>query len=132
MVKVARMFVLADRTGSLSTHLLAIAECLPMFAAAGHFNYLKSAYLYLQSMKDLETRNPAVFRKFQYRFYVIRRTDQFWAGLGADLVIEQTLMRPLKFTGGLTRGSRTTKEQHSLLKMLSPVCSEYNICSAGL
>jgi len=58
-----------------------------MFAAAGHFNYLKSAYLYLQSMKDLEARDPTVFRYFQDGFHVIRRTDTFWAGLGADLVL---------------------------------------------
>lgn len=126
MVKDARMLVMADRMGSWSTHLWAMTECLPLFSAAGHFNYLKSAYLYLQNMKDLETRNPVVFKKFQDGFHVIRRTDQFWAGLGADLVIEQTLMRSLKSTGGLTRGSHMTEEQRALWTLSSPVCSEYN------
>ena len=65
---------------------------------------LKSEYRYPQSIKDLETRNPDLLKKFQDGFHVIQRTDQFWAGLvgGLDLVIEQMLMRSLKSTGGLT------------------------------
>ena len=126
MVKVARRLVMGDRMGSWSTHLWAMAQCLLICAAAGHFNYVKSAYLYLQNMKDLETRNPVVFKKFQDGFHVIRRTDQFWAGLGADLVIEQNLMRLLKSNGGLTRGSHMTEEQRALSTLSSPVCSEYN------
>ncbi|PIK41765.1 hypothetical protein BSL78_21375 [Apostichopus japonicus] len=86
MVKVARMLILADRLGSWSRGLSAVGECLPTFGAAGHFNYLKSAYMYLQNMSNLETRNPEVFQKFQEGFHVIHRTDQCCAGLGADLV----------------------------------------------
>lgn len=127
MVKTARMLVMGDRMGSWNIHLCAAAECLPIFAAAGHFKYLKSAYLYLQNMKELETKNPAIYRKFEAGFHVIRRTDNFWAGLGSDLVIEQTLMRSLKSTGGLTRGSGMTEEQRALWTMSSPVSSEYNI-----
>lgn len=110
MVKSARMLLMADRMGSWERHLSAVAECLPIFAATGHYNYLKSAHLYLQNMQNLETKDPAVFRKFQDGFHVIRRSDKFWAGLGSDLVIEQTLMRSLKSTGGLTRGSGMSEE----------------------
>ena len=45
MVRVVRKLIKADRTGSWIMHLHAIADCLPIFAAAGHANYLKSAYL---------------------------------------------------------------------------------------
>ena len=105
MLGVARELVEADRTGSWQMHLHAISDCLPIFSAAGHPNYLKSAYLYLQNMVTLESDNPAVFQKFVNGFHVIRGSDQYWADLGSDLVIEQTLMRSLKSTGGLTRGS---------------------------
>ena len=126
MVKSARMLLMADRMGSRERHLSAVAECLPIFAATGHYNYLKSAHLYLQNMQILETKDPAVFRKFQDGFHVIRCSDKFWAGLGSDLVIEQTLMRSLKSTGGLTRGSGMSEEQRALWVLSSPVCSEYN------
>ena len=100
MLGVARELVEADRTGSWQILLHAISDCLPLFSAAGHPNYLKSAYLYLQNMVTLESDNPAVFQKFVNGFHVIRGSDQYWADLGSDLVIEQTLMRSLKSTGG--------------------------------
>ena len=39
MLAVARTLVKADWTGSWDMHLGAISKCLPIFAAAGHFNY---------------------------------------------------------------------------------------------
>ncbi len=126
MLRVARGLIMADRTGSWSMHLNAVADCLPIFGAAGHYNYLKSAYFYVQEMNELETKHPDVFRKFNNGFHVIRRSKKFWAGLSSDLVIEQTLMRSLKSTGGLTRGSGMNEEQRALWTMSLPITSEYN------
>ena len=90
-------------------HLDAILEALPIFAAGGNSNNLKSSYLYLQKMKYLEKQNLKVFHEFMNGFHVIRCTNQYWAGLGSDLVIEQTKIfytqRSLRSTGGLTHGS---------------------------
>ena len=58
--------------------------------------------------------------------HVIRRTNQHWAGLGSDLFIERTLMRSLKSTGGLTRGSGMTEHQRDVWTMSAPVSSAYN------
>lgn len=52
----------ADRTGSWKDHLQAVADALPIFAAAGHHNYLKSAYLYVQEMTYLEHNHPVVYQ----------------------------------------------------------------------
>ena len=101
---IARELIVVDRTGSWMMHLHAVAKCLLVFAAAGHGNYLKSAYLYLQSMTNLEHDAPSVFHKFMNGLHVVRRSDQYWTGLGCDLRIEQSLMRSLKTIGGLTRG----------------------------
>ena len=100
MVGVARELLGADRTGSWQMHRHALSACLPVFAAAGHANYLKTAYLYLQTMNELENENPSVFHKFSNGFHVIRRSNQYWAGLGCDLVIEQSLMQSIKSIGG--------------------------------
>ena len=126
MIQVAMSLIKADRTGSWQMHLRAVSDCLPIFAAAGHFNYLKTAYHYVQEMNQLQSRNPNLFAKFEHGCRVIRRTDQFWAGLSADLVIEQSLMRSLKTPGGLTRGSGMTEEQRALWTMSTPITSEYN------
>ena len=44
IIRVGRDLIKADHTGSWLMHLHAISNCLPIFAAAGHSNYLKSAY----------------------------------------------------------------------------------------
>jgi len=79
-------------------------------------------------MSNLEEKHPDVYRKFLDGFHVVRRCNQCWAGLSSDLVIEQTLMRSLKSTGGLTRGKRG----HA--KPLDLICT-FNIrvqqCDAG-
>ena len=59
-------------------------------------------------------------------YHVIRRSNNVWAGLGSDLVIEQTLMRSLKSTGGLTHGSGMTEEQRAIWTMSVPITTEYN------
>ena len=94
-------------------HLDAILEALLTFAARGNSNYLKSSYFYLQKMKYLEKQNPKVFHEFMNGFHVKKRTNQYWAGLGSDLVTEQTLMRSLKSRGRLTHGSGITEHQRA-------------------
>ena len=68
---------------------------LPFFAASGHNHYLKSSYMYLQEMNDLETTHPDVYFHFCNGLHVVRRSDRHWAGLSTDLVIEQCLMQNL-------------------------------------
>ena len=55
-------------------------------------------------MAKLQTTHSQVQQKFEEGLHVIRRSDRYWAGLSPDLVIEQALMRPIKTSGGLTRG----------------------------
>ena len=126
MLKVARALITADRIGSWTLHLEAFSACLPIFAAAGHFNYLKSAYLYVQEMSNLHIKNPDVLSKFEKGYHIIRRSNNVWAGLGSDLVIEQTLMRSLKSTGGLTHGSGMTEEQRAIWTISVTITTEYN------
>jgi hypothetical protein len=126
MVRIARLLLAADRSGDWSLHLEALVESLPIFAAAGHSNYLKSAYHYVQQMLALEEREPTVHNLFSQGLHVVRRTDQFWAGLSPDLVIEQTLMRTLKGRGGLTHGSGMDVNNITHWTLSLPITSSYN------
>ena len=69
---------------------------------------------------------PRLFQRFSDVLHVIRRTNQYSAGLVSDMVIEQTLMRSVKCTDGLTRGSSMTEQQRAIWTMTAPVSSEYN------
>ena len=74
-------------------------------------------------MSNLEENHPDFYRKFLDGFHVCR-SNQCWAGLSSDLVIEQTLMRYLKSTCGLTRGSGMTEDMRNLWTLSAPVTSE--------
>ena len=121
MIRCTRSLIIADRTGLWRMHSKALTDCLPIFAAAVHFNYLKSAYYYLQEMSELENRHPDVYLKFVNVRHVVRRSNTFWAGLSSDLVIKQTLMRSHKTSVSLTHGSGMNGEQRSLWTMSMPV-----------
>ena len=78
-------------------------------------------------MLNLQSTHPIVHRKFLMEgLHVIRRSDSYWAGLSSDLIIEQTLMRSLKTSGGLTRGRGMNDIQRIVWLLSTPVCAAIN------
>lgn len=102
MINIMKDFLTAERTGNWKLHLKSLMKMIPYFALAGHNNYLKSTYLYLQNMIKLEDGKPDVYEKFLSGYHVISRSDTFWGGLSCDLVIEQDLMRAMKSSGNMS------------------------------
>ena len=109
MILILRKFITAERLGDWNLRLKTLTEMLPYLA--GHNLYTKSLVVYLDSMKRLQDTHPNVYQHFIKGKHVIRRSDREWAGLSPDLVIEQELMRSLKTSGGLTRGSGMSEFQ---------------------
>ena len=101
-------------------------EILPYFAAAGHNLYTKTIYVYLQQMVTLQTDHPDIYSLFWNGLHIVCRTDRFWTGLSTDLVIEQTLMRSIKSTGGLTRGRGMNELQRLVWVKSMPFCCDVN------
>ena len=132
MITILREVLRAESLGIWDLHLNMIRNILPIFAAAGHDNYVKSAYLYLQKMMQLESDHPDVYLAFKRGNFVIRRSNRYWGGLSTDLIIEQVLMRSLKSTGGLTRGTGLNELQRALWVMSMPTCSSYNLAMQEL
>lgn len=124
MVSLLHTFIKAERTGDWFLHLQTVQKMLPYLAAAGHNLYVKSAYIYLTDMCELEETHPDVHSLFAAGYHVVRRSNKYWAGLSTDLSIEQILMRSLKTTGGLTRGRGMSKYQRALWLLSSPICAE--------
>ncbi|KAJ8672055.1 hypothetical protein QAD02_003314 [Eretmocerus hayati] len=87
-------FVEAERTGNWPLHLRTIEKMLPIFHAAGHFAYAKSAQIYLQDMANLElSMDPEEFQQFVDGFFTVHRSDEGPCGVWTDMIIEQTLNR---------------------------------------
>lgn len=125
-VELMRMFIRAERCGDWQLHLHCVQQMLPHFHAAGHLAYAKSAHLYLQQMMKLETRmTPEEYNKFTTEgYFTIRRTDKLWGGIWSDMTIEQTLMRSMKTSGGLTHGRGVTDSILSKWVIGMPICAK--------
>ena len=108
MIDILRTFIKAKRTGNWHLDLQSIKAMLLYLAASGHNLYTKCARLYIQEMMKLSEQQPEILRAYEKRHHVLRISDRFWVGLSSDLVIEQTLMRSVKTTLGLTRGRGMT------------------------
>lgn len=110
LVTIALQFVEAERLGDWKLHLQCVNQMLPIFHAAGHLPYAKSAQIYLQDMAALEySMDHAEYDKFTKEgFFTIRRSDKPWSGVWSDMTIEQTLNRyfgtDLKHGRGITAG----------------------------
>ena len=124
MVNIVCKITKAQRTRNWLLHLEVISECLPYFAATGHYLHAKSTNLYLQSMNELSSTNPDVYQMFINGHHVVRRSELFWAGVPTDLAIEQELMSSVKKTGGLTRGRGMTELQCARWLLSTPACAE--------
>ena len=67
-----------------------------------------------------------MYESFKNGMHVVRRSEREWAGLSTDLVIEQELMRSLKTSGGLTRGSGMSEYQRNIWLLSRPACGHIN------
>ena len=101
-VQLLHSFVTAERMSNWEQHLNAVSMMIPLFAATNHFNYAKSAYVYIQLMRELAETCPWLSNLFQQGLHTMRKSDRYWAGLSTDLVIEQDMMAAVKGKGGLT------------------------------
>ena len=104
-INILKLFIGAERTGNPNLYLVAVGKMLNVFAATCHFNYVKSARLYLQMMLELPSFHPWLYNNlFSNGYHTVRRNDRYWTGLWTDLTIEQVMMRTIKSRSGLTRG----------------------------
>ena len=55
-------------------------------------------------MPSLSDTNPWPNKQFEDGYHAVRRSNRFWEELRSELVTEQTWVRSMKCTGGLTRG----------------------------
>ena len=106
MVNLLHTFIKVERTGNWNLHLQCIQKCFLILNLQVTIFMPKSAYVYLQTIKQLHIDHPN-----------IRASFQDWAGLSSglssDFVIEQVSMRSVKTRGGLTRGRGMAEAQRS-------------------
>lgn len=111
MITLVKQFIQAERSGNWNLHLQYIQDMLLYYHESGHFLYAKSFHLYLQDTQELKSKlkNLDYERFVTKEYFTFRRYDKFWSGIWSDMTIEQTLMRSMKSSGGLTQGRGITE-----------------------
>lgn len=99
---------------------------IPFYHAAGDLHYAKASHLYLQEMLDLKKRlTHQEYECFvQKGYFSVRRTERSWAGNWTDMTIEQTLMRSMKTSGGLSHGRGVSPATLAQWFLEMPTCIE--------
>ena len=136
MVSLLQLFLSLICLGDMELYQYCLAKMIPIFHAAGHFNYAKSSRLYLQDLQD--SASWMVDSEYEKLISegraVVRRFDRKWGGNEADKCIEQDLMRLIKSRGGLTRGRGITESTMETftgsLSTTVPICEALeNFCN---
>ena len=60
----------AKVTGNWKLHVEVMSEQLPHSAASGHYLYVESPYIHFQSMIELETSHPHMYKNFLQTQYM--------------------------------------------------------------
>jgi len=91
-------YVRAEREGDWSLHLATVREMVPLFFAAGHFNYARYGLYYLRTMEKLPQEVAYHFLKAEH---VIHLKRGIFNGIWSDMAIETTYMRYGKGKSGI-------------------------------
>ena len=83
-------YVCAGHERDWLLHLKCQKEMIPMFFAAGHFNYACYGLYYLQSMQSIDDE---VWQHFLKGEHVIHLSDGIFIGIWSNMATESTLMR---------------------------------------
>ena len=124
MVDLLRDFIRAERLGDLELHQESLRKMLPWFAAAGHFLYTKSVWIYLQQYTDLKNELPEVYRILTGIHAVHTKQQSIWNGQECDKAIECHLMKDVKGEGGLVSGTGFEAVQRNTFVFSRPACAE--------
>lgn len=98
-VFIMMLFVRVEREGNWPLHLWAAESMLQYFFSAGHWNYLRSALVYLNQMSNLP--KDLLKSMMESGNFVMRHQKGLWNGMWSDMFIETTFMRYGKGPGGL-------------------------------
>ena len=79
LISIASKLTKAQRTRNWWLHLAAVSETLPSLHRVV-ITYVKSAYLYLQSILKFQETNTRVYNKCMQGYHVARRSDAYFYG----------------------------------------------------
>ena len=108
MVQILLDFIKSIRQACWDLHLQSTESMLEWIHAYDRTNYIRHFTYYWASQHQLAVKHPAIFEEFQKGNFAVRRTANTFNMLPPDQVIEQTINRDQKGSGGII-GSSTSQ-----------------------
>lgn len=106
----------ADREADFQLHLDAAMEAVPYFILAGRVNYARYTPVYVSEMRQLETKQPEMFKFMEQGGFVVRRSSETkFNSVPTDQALEQSINRDAKTAGGIIG---FTRRKAALLRWL--------------
>lgn len=129
-------YISAERESDWSLHLLIVEGMIPLFFAAGHYNYARYTLYYLRSMQALPDN---VLYHFLAGEHTMRHAAGIRNGIWADMAIETTYMRYGHTMGGIigiTQSPETLKiwaySKHACNQIISSMCAMHEETQAPI
>ena len=92
----------AERDADFDLHLSAAAETIPYFILAGRNKYAKYTPIYVAEVKQLQQKQPDMYRHLENGGFVVRRSGRIrFNSVSTDQSLEQTINQEAKGKGGV-------------------------------
>ncbi|WAR22049.1 LOW QUALITY PROTEIN: hypothetical protein MAR_016023 [Mya arenaria] len=109
MISILHQFIRAERVGDWNGHLNALRKMLPYFAASGHNLYLKSPYIYLQTICSKVTLMFTSNLQEVGKQFIACQSDKDVGQLEGDPCLSLDTLRYQKFTMKVLTGKSFVK-----------------------
>ncbi|KAK3097137.1 hypothetical protein FSP39_006702 [Pinctada imbricata] len=97
-IQVMLSFIRAEREGTWSLHLKAVADMIPYFFVTNRTNYCRWTPVYLLDMISLPDEVRTSFNEGKF---AIRQIPGFFNGIWSDMATEKTVIKDMKGVGGI-------------------------------
>ena len=91
-----------QRTSNWKGYIQCIKELIPYWFSLNRHNYARNISYYYVHMLNLEKSHPALFKHIEDHGFTVSLTGQPFTKIPCDQVIETTINRSSKATGGLS------------------------------
>ena len=108
-IQVLLCFIRSERDGDWELHVDSLIAMLPIMFAYDRTNYSRWLPIYICDMLNLKSKEPELYEEFKRESFSVNRTGKPIAGLSPDQVLEQTLNRDSKTSGGIIGFSNDEK-----------------------
>ena len=101
LLQLLRNLIRSDRQGLWELHLATVQKLQPIFAVFDRVNYLRWSSLYLEDMRMLPKTAPEIHEMFMKGKHVVKRHQNKFTAVSADMALEQTINRSQKSSSGI-------------------------------